>query len=275
MTTAFFRIDPLATETQRIDLPIDSVVYIGMETNAISGLFMPSLFLDQNYSTDYKQTWQNWFNKTGTFPLFMTPDPNFPLNLNGLTMAKFWTGYVPIDSTFTAEVHGFTRSFGGEAKSVSRQAYEKTDGSTFLLDSYNIAANVLSFDLWTNNASYTGSHAVSCYIARDSEGTMLGGFSTGWARNITRTVNGRLRQILTNTLQPETIFGNLPFTPYFDSGDGWNGTTNSFVPASEATKSGSATTVSIADYFSYTAATPATFPMHITATGKTYSFIQF
>ncbi len=275
MTTCYFKVNPLATEVQKISLPIDSIVFIGMNNDAISSLFMPSLFLNQNYSTDYKQSWFNYYWTIDSQGV-VTTETNFPLTQNCLTMARLTTGYVPFDSTFTAEVHGFTRSFGGEALNVSRQAYEKTDGSTFLLDRYTIALNTLYFDLWENDTYQTKTHIVDCYITRDSEGIILGGFSTGWGKNVTMKVGNRPRQVYCVHVQPETVFGNIPFTPNDIAASILaNVSTSSFVPESEATKVGDAQTVSITDYFTYSSATPVTFPMHITADERSYSYIQF
>ena len=274
-TTDYFYIgNPLDQSLHEINIPIDSVALIGMPVNALSGVYMPSIFLNKEYSTEHGYQWLNWYLDWESSGIRIM-DSAFPLIKYGLTLTRFYTGYVPFDVSFTAEIHGFSRTFGSETpRTAKRHTYEKPDGSTFIVDTYTLAMGELLFDLWIEDESVQRQHTIGCYIARDSEGTILGGYSTGWAKTVYIKVGTRTKQVYCPRLEEETMFGTLPYTPYKCAENSYINGTSYIVPPDEATEVGTATDVSITDYFYYSPITPITFPVRIKGSEKSYSFIQ-
>lgn len=282
MTTNFFKIDPNATETQRIDLPVDSIVYMGIKTDAVSGLYLPIVFLKQTLEPA-KQMWQNAEPPTvnGTYSGYL------PYLRNDMTFAKYWLGYVPFESTFTAEIHGKTLVLSGdEALSATRRTYEKADGSSFIVDTIDLGmgdTKAIQFDCWlAESGSQTtgfGSNMTRFVVVRDSQGNRTGGYSKYYKRRAVK-VGRVMRYYASYQLYPFTEFGTIPFTPVENTTEGYSANGTVYVDPvyevdpSEATKVGDDETVSITDYFYYAPATPITFPMQITADERSYSFTQ-
>lgn len=283
MTTTFFNIDPLATEVQKISIPIDSIVYMGIKTDAVSGLYLPIVFLKQTLEPA-NQMWQNCEDTVSSG----TGSGWIPFLRDGMTFAKYWLGYVPFESTFTAEIHGKTLVLSGdEALSATRRTYEKADGSSFIVDTIDLGVadtKAIQFDCWLpQSGSQTtgfGNNATRFVIVRDSQGNRTGGYSKYFKRGAVK-VGRQMRQYARYQLYPFTEFGTIPFTPVKNTTEGYSSNGTVYVDPvyevdpSEATKVGDDETVSITDYFYYAPATPITFPMQITADERSYCYIQF